>query len=194
MVKIAIVIASVFGCGLAFSQHALFGLEFGKELNLPKCIYNYGSLTIPATGACVHETKYAWQPDLIQPAEIHFAIKELPHWVTSRKLTVLMADNKLERVTIDTAGVGVEADVANALVKKYGKPTIVSPEEYRNAMNAVYRVEVLFWKLQGLNVDYFPVVRAINRGIVTIETPIGKSAGELYDQALIRRFQGKTPM
>jgi hypothetical protein len=180
--KNAICVAVCCTIGSAVAQGGVprdaLGFEFGKPLALPTCkvTSTSGAITFYAS-ATAHP---CLQPGGLKPGGpaapragfIHFPASERPDIASSERIGYqLDASGNLALLVIGTSGHASQERVLQALVTKYGQPSIRAAVPMQNAIGAKFDSIRATWSDGTLDVAFVGVGGSIDSGSVVIGTP-----------------------
>jgi hypothetical protein len=171
---------------------AVFGLEFGKPVQLPEC---------ESTSPFVQKTCVTKEGKF--PGDTHhyvyFSSADTPSIVdqfsTSDNATAsfgldLMLDQNgaLIGLSFLTPGISYQTRILDQLTAKYGKPTRRKTVQVQNGFGARFDVIHALWNLPNLTVLFDGALAQLNQGSVTIDSP---EAAKMRD-AEAKPQQGKS--
>lgn len=166
----------------------LFGLQVGAPVTVPMCASTIPGLRpTPKSGIC-------WIPPKAAPAttkapgdaegELIFSVQESPAYVSGMSAKLQIVDGSLEGVTFFTGGLAADILVMPALVAKFGEPSKVLPQVFRNRFGAAVDAPIRMWERDdGFSVVYSMTIGAATTGVVIMSTRKGTQAADARRQS-----------
>lgn len=152
----------------------VFGLEFGKPLEIRVCEKVNRRNLEPTEGVCKFEYvgEAAKSTPGVSNAGILFAESEQPQIVVGSVVATLI-NGRLEGVEFTTAGSVAVRFVMDALREKYGKPASIDKYQMTNGLGITTDHLSAEWSKGSVKVSYVELLPGSRVGKVTIETTAG---------------------
>jgi len=167
----------------AIADTTVYGIRLGEPLAMPECkrtkisdSYYYdgtdASLCYTRLILPWDQKKFA-EPVTTEIVFLFFPLDKKPLIARPTGVSAQIISGKVESITILTHG-NLDQDVALATLReKYGEPTTVVPETLQNSLGASFTTTLATWKFDNLNVSFYGIFDASDKGRLQISTNKG---------------------
>jgi hypothetical protein len=169
----AAALVPAFGLCASAAATSIFGIEMGSPISSMKRCSNSG--TSSAVGPCyAKESKQLKGFPSAEEGQVLFPFEEIPKWIYTNRVQVLLVEGKVERIWIITRGVQNQREILQTLNGKFGKPVSLSTAPMRNGLGIQFDVINASWQTGDIGVQFSGVVEGGDKGTVTISSSKGE--------------------
>jgi hypothetical protein len=163
--------------------NTIFGLEFGKPISLPECIYKERQ-----NGSKDYETSYTQPKTCVEdPLQLNdgaypvpvrritFSNSECPSYASEYCYAYAIEDENGNLVSVEvmTDGVSGMDQAFQKLTAKYGKPRVMKTSVAKNVLGASFKVIDAKWTNKYVSVWLKGTTSRLDNGEIIIDSPAG---------------------
>lgn len=179
-----------------------FGITLKQPLPFSECEFHAPSRrtkrleyrgTFPEQGPCYERgTPGNAQALVNETVQIKFPLNAKPNLSKYGSVAALLVSGRVERMWFWTHGLKLQDHDLSTLSEKFGSPSRTSESVGRNSFGATFAIKSATWDMPGaVAVSFVGSDGTTDRGLVVIESPLGKAS---YEAGIKAVLGGKTEL